>query len=271
MAHHRIKPNKDNFIQIWLKKQAPSSAYKAFQHLPLAEINGARDIVFRPLAETVFLNHDDPEDFRKNVIALGYPNLAEAAKEVDRRPKKPNIRKGNFGEILASEFLRQCEGYDIPVYRLRESSDDSPAPGEDILAFKFGSADGKGRELLIGESKVRGQYASTVVEEAYDQLCKSRHRSRPKSLMLIVRILRKQDQDEKANQILSFLHKLAPNQPTRRSLLFLITGNIPRDSFRHIQDQKEIIENLIAVNLQLSNLDDFVNALFSYEVKINGA
>jgi len=268
MTIDRTGPDMHNFIHTWLIKQDPSPAYTAFDHIPLAEIDGARGVVFVPLAETIFIHHNDPEKFRKNVIALGYP---EAAKEVDRRPRDPKIRRGNFGEILASEHLRQAEGYQIPVYRLRKSCEDSPMPGEDILAFKFGAAGGSGRELLVGEAKVRGRYRSKAVEEAYQQLCKFGRRPRPKSLLFIVNILREQSRNGEADQVLMFLHKFAPHQPTRRHMIFLVTGNRPRDPFRCIQEQEEIIENLIAANVCIPGLEDFVDSLFDYEVDINGA
>jgi len=268
MATDHTEPDKNNFIHAWLVREAPLSAYTDFTHIPLAEVDGAREVVFVPLAETVFIHHNDPEEFRKNIITLGYP---EAAKEVERRPRDPKIRKGNFGEILASEQLRQCEGYQIPVYRLRKSCEDSPMPGEDILAFKFGAADGSGRELLVGESKVRGRHRSKAVEEAYQQLCKFGHRPRPKSLLFIVSILREQGRDDEADQVLMFLNKFAPHQPTRRHMIFLVTGNRPRDPFRCIQEREEVIENLIAANVCIPDLEDFVNSLFDYEVEINGA
>lgn len=262
-----VRVNRDDFVHTWLIQQDPSSAYTAFRHIPLAEVDDARELVFVLLAETIFIHHNDPEEFRKNVITLGYP---EAAEEVDRRPHDPTTRKGNFGEILASEYLRQCEGYRIPVYRLRKSSEDSPMPGEDILAFKFGAVDGSDRVLLVGESKVRGQYESRAVEEAYQQLCKSGRRPRPKSFLFIVHILREQNRDDEADQVLMFLNKFAPHQPARRYMIFLVTGNAPQDPFYCIQEREDVIENLIAANLCIPNLDDFVNALFDHEVTVDG-
>ena len=157
--HENSAPNhiceqidRDNFMQVWIIHQDPSPTYTAFQHVPLAEADGAREIVFELLAETIFIHHNDLEEFRKNLerlVALGYPEAAEA---VDQRPCDPLVRKGNFGEIVASEYLCQCERYRIPVYRLRKSIKDSPMPGEDILAFKFGEDDSSERESLVGEA-----------------------------------------------------------------------------------------------------------------------
>lgn len=260
----------DNFIHHWLIQQAPLPTYTLFQHVPLQEVEDTRGVVFNPFAEVVFVHHNDPREFRRNLEVLGYP---EAAKEIDRRPRNSNIRKGNFGEILALEYLRQCAGYQIPVYRLRYSIQDSPMPGEDILAFRFGAPDGSGRELLVGESKVRDRYTSHMVEEAHNQLVNYGQRPRPKSFLLIVHILRKQGKSEEADRVLKFLDRFAPHQPTRRNLIFLVTGNEPRDPFGCIQvlGSGNVIENLTVVNVHISDLENFVNALFDCEVMINGA
>jgi hypothetical protein len=267
MAQHRTKPDKNNFIHAWLKKQNPAPDYKAFQHLPLAEIDGARDIVLRPLAETVFTHHNDPEEFRENLKALGYSKAAEA---LDKRPRTPNTRKGNFGEILASEFLNQSEGYQIPIYRLRYNPNpDSPMKGDDVLAFKFGEPNGKGREIVVVEAKVRSQFSSKAVEDAYKKL-ENGHRPRPTSITFVVTILHKENRGREAKQVLGFLKTLAPHQPIRRNLLFLVTGNCPSDPFSWIHQRKNVMKNLITVNLSISNLDDFVKKLFDYEAKVNG-
>jgi hypothetical protein len=259
--------DKDNFIRQWLFEQSPFPNYTLFKHIPLYESDDARASIFKSLAETVFVHHNDPEEFRMNLVTLGY---SEAAREIDRRPHNPNVRKGNLGEILASEYLRQYAGYQFPVYRLRKSIDDSPMPGEDILAFKFGNDDGSGRELLVGESKVRDRYAREVVEKAHEQLVNYDLRPRPKSFLLIVNILRDQGRHGEADQVLKFLDKFAPHQPTRSNLIFLVTGNNPRDPFGCIRELGNVIEKLTAINVYFINLDDFVNTLFDYEMTIDG-
>ncbi|GIK37994.1 MAG: hypothetical protein BroJett011_18270 [Chloroflexota bacterium] len=263
------EPRADNkFIQTWLTRQPSLPTYTKFQHIPLAEVANSRNFVFKPLAETVFIHHNDPEELHDNLAALGY---TETIKVLDKRPRTPKTRKGNFGEILASEYLRQAEGYQIPVYRLRYNPNpESAMKGDDVLAFKFGDPDGKGREILIAEVKVRNTFAAQVITEAYDQL-QCGHRPRPKSIPFIVTILRKENRHDEADQVLAFLHKFAPYQPTRRTLLFLVTGNNPRDPFGAVQAQLDVINDLLAINVCIPELNAFVQALFDYEVVLDGA
>jgi len=259
--------DQDNFIQVWLVREDPSPVYTTFQHVPLAENEDARRIVFVPLARTVFIYHNDPEEYRRNLETLGY---SEAAEEIDQRPSDPNTRKGNFGEILASEYLRQCQGYTIPIYRLRYSSNpESSMKGDDVLAFKFGEPDGQSREILVVEAKVRARFASRIVQEAYNQLGNG-PRPQPTSLVFVANTLRREGRSDEAGLVLEFLNRFSLQQPTQRHMIFIVTGNKPRTPFRCIQERETIIDNLIACDVCISDLDNFVNTLFDYEVEVNG-
>jgi hypothetical protein len=268
MPAHLREVDTTNFIHVWLTKDDPSPGYTAFQHLPLAELEGRRESIRAPLAEAIFVHHNDPEELQANLAALGYAGLAET---LDKRPRNANTRKSNFGEILAAEYLSQSEGYQIPVYRLRYNPNpESAMKGDDVLGFKFGDAQGQGREIVVAEAKVRGRFASSVVTEACAQLADG-HRPRPKSILFVVSILRNEGRVAQAEQVLAFLNKFAPNQPATRALVFLITGNRPTDPFGCVQERHEVIENLTAANLWLPELDEFVDDVFDFEVQRHGS
>lgn len=259
--------NTSDILNTWLTRREPSPAYTAFQHINLFERSGLRETVFDDLANTVFVHHNDPDEFRMELENLGYPETACA---LDARPSSLNTRVGNFGEILAAEYLRQCEGYQIPIYRLRYNPNpDSSMKGDDVLAFKFGDVDGRGREVLIVETKARTQFRNKIIKEAYEQIEKS-HGTRPKSILFVMRILRKEGRDSEADRIRSFLNGFAPHRPTRRYMIFLVTGNEPRDPFGYIQGLDGVTDSLIAANVSISNLHSFVNSLFDCEVWIDG-
>jgi hypothetical protein len=54
-------------------------------------------------------------------------------------------------------------------------------------------------------------------------------------------------------------------------MIFLVTGNKPRDPFRWLQGRDDVIDNLVAANVYIAQLDHFVNDLFDCEVEIDGA
>jgi hypothetical protein len=259
--------NTGDILNTWLTRREPASAYTAFQHISLAERRDLRETVFNDLANTVFIHHNDPGEFRMELENLGYP---ESACALDARPSSLNTRVGNFGEVLAAEYLRQCEGYQIPVYRLRYNPNpDSSMKGDDVLAFRFGDSDGRGREILVVETKARSQFRNEIVRKAYEQIEKS-HGTRPKSILFVMRILHREGRDNEADCIRSFLNGFAAHQPTRKYMIFLVTGNEPRDPFGYIQDLDEVIDSLMAANVSISSLHGFVNALFDCEVWTDG-
>jgi hypothetical protein len=107
------------------------------------------------------------------------------------------------------------------------------------------------------------------VEEAYNNLTTGQ-RPRPKSLPFIAQILRDQGKAKEERQILEFLPQFGRQRPQRRYAIFLITGNHPRDSFGCIQEKPNVIRNLEAFNLALSELGAWVDLLFEMEVNVNG-
>jgi hypothetical protein len=256
----------DDFIEEWLERGDSWSIYTRFRHVPLTEHADKRGYILEPLARTIFIHHNDPEEYRAIVAELGYE---QAAREFDKRPRDDKTRKGNFGEILASEYLRQVEGYDLPVYRLRwNTNPDTSMRGEDVLAFKFGHPDGTGREICVTEAKVMSQYDRDEVETAHKQL-RSGYRPRPNSIPFVYSVLRLRGEREKAAIILAFQNRLAPHPPIRRNLLMLVTGSRPRNPFRVIEVESEVVENLTAANLSLTDLTNLVNELFEAEVNLD--
>jgi hypothetical protein len=123
-----------NFLASWLQA-AQDGSYATFTCTVLSEIGGSRAMIERVLSEAVFVNHHDPDIYRQKLAHLGFPATAAA---IDRRPRSVKTRLANFGEVLASEFLRQVRGYRVPVYRLRYNANDESSPkGDDVLAFEF--------------------------------------------------------------------------------------------------------------------------------------
>lgn len=253
----------NKFIARWLENGGCEQEYRKFRYVPLSEREGMRRAVFEFLAQTVITYHNDPTEFSEIVAHLGYE---QAAQQFDKRPKVDKTRKGNFGEIIACEYLRQVEGYELPVYRLRwNTNPDTSMRGEDAITFKFGNPDGTGREICITEAKVMSQYRGDTIQEAHTQLY-SEHRPRPTSLPFIYSYLREKGEVEKASAVLDFLDRSLPYPPVRHNFLMVITGNQPQDPFRVIEDADEVVSNLIASNLSLNQLTEFINELFEVEI-----
>jgi hypothetical protein len=221
----------------------------------------------RALGEAIFIHHHDPETYRKKLAHLGFPATADA---LDRRPRSPTTRMGNFGEVLASEFLRQVRGHDIPVYRLRYNCNDESSPkGDDVLAFEFAdSARGMKDTVIVAEVKVRSSFRGNAVAEAHDAL-RNGHRPRPKSFMFVVDVLFKEGNDAEAKRLLDLSHKFGKRSLVRRSVLFLVTGNKPREPFDALSTLRRLAPNLEAVHLPLEQLGDLVTSTFEAQIDVH--
>ena len=103
----------DKYITRWLENGHHHQEYRKFRYVSLSEREGMRKAVFEFLAQAVITYHNDPTEFSEIVARLGYE---QAAQQFDKRPKVDKTRKGNFGEIIACEYLRQVEDYQLPVY-----------------------------------------------------------------------------------------------------------------------------------------------------------
>lgn len=252
-------------LRHWLDT-ATDSRYQRFTCTVLSELPGSRAAISGPLGDAIFVHHNDPETARKKLARLGYPKVADA---LDRRPKSHNTRLGNFGEVVASEFLRQLRGYDIPVYRLRYNSNDESSPkGDDVLAFEFADRQRGTRDtVIVAEVKVRSEYKAQAVEEAHEALRKG-HRPRPKSFAFVVDVLFREGRDDEANRLLDLSNKFGKRSLTRRSCLFLVTGNQPGDPFGCLQTGR-LAPGLETLQLTLDRLPEFVNDLFEAEVDVH--
>jgi hypothetical protein len=255
--------DRDRFVAAWLRLR-PEPKYTSFTCTMLSEIEGSRPFVERALTEAVFVHHNDPETYRQKLAHLGFPSTAAA---LDRRPRSLKTRLGNFGEVLASEFLRQIRGYRIPVYRLRYNSNDESSPkGDDVLAFEFADrARGVRDTVIVAEVKVRSSFRSDVVEEAHDALLKG-HRPRPKSFMFVVDVLFKEGKADEAKRLLDLSHKFGRRSLQRKSCLFLITGNQPRDPFETLESKRRLAPELEALHLPVDGLGDVVTVAFEAPV-----
>lgn len=250
----------NNIFQTWLTVEASKQGYVKFMHIPLTEHADLRDQFFDELAQIVFVYHNDPDEFRELVEKLGYK---AASSKFNKRPTVDKVRKGNFGEIIACEYLKIINGFDIPVFRLRwNPNPDTSMRGEDALAFRLDKS-GK-NEICVVESKVVSQFNSDTVCEAHDQL-----RLTIKSIPFVYSKLRESGEIEKANAILELTNPTTGNPPKRSNFLMLVTGNAPGNPFKAIEDADDVVGNLLAANLYLVDLTDFIKKLFEEEINVN--
>jgi len=250
---------RNNFDTFWLETDASGKGYTKFKHLPLKEKHGARESIKPALATAILDHHFHCETIKGALERLGF---AKAARYFSTRlPKQENTRKGNFGEVIASEHLRQRHRYKFPVFKLRfMETPNMPMRGEDIVAFKI-DEDNKITAICIGEVKTLERYNQNQVEKAHKRLVMAYH-PYPVTLSLICTILHERGDHDLAEQIDVILETLGLRPFPRHNWLFIITGDRPRDPFGPIEEIDSVVENLRTVSLHLPRLSLFVNEIY---------
>jgi len=251
--------NRDNFDAFWLEPGDSDKGYAKFQHLPVKEKEGVRKSVKVALIEAILDHHFHCETIKGALERLGFVKAAEFFST--RLPKEERTRKGNFGEVVASEHLRQRYGYKMPVFKLRfMDNPDMPMRGEDIVAFEI-AEDNKITAICIGEAKTLERYNQNQVEKAHKRLVIAYH-PYPVTLSLISNILHERGAHDLAEQIDVILETLGLRPFPRHNWLFVITGDQPRDPFGPIEEIDSVVENLRTVSFHLPRLSLFINEVF---------
>lgn len=249
---------RDNFDKHWLVRQ-PAKATGEFRSVSLREAEGIRDAVQSPLVSALYDHHIHPDRVAGIFQRLKYEKAAEVL--IENFPKADRTRKGNFGEVVASEHLQQRHGYKMPVFKLRYSDNPQmPQRGEDIVAFEI-DEDQVILKVCIGEAKVRKTHNKSTVRDAHRRLSEAYH-PYPTALSLITSVLHERGEHDLANQVDVLIETLADGSFPNTNWIFVISENQPKDAFEAITEEPKVLENLTCVHVKLDSLDDLVNNLF---------
>ncbi len=256
----------------WLECQ-PSPAgepYSRFDHLVLRERPGSRGNILPQLAALAVEHHTHPRSvafFQSH----GFSKLAEYI--ATRLPSNHKARMGNFGEVLATEHLRQCHGVSFPVFKLRFTDNPQmPARGEDAVGFLL-DADGRITEVCIGEAKTIAEFRKKVVTDAHVRLRDGCH-PYPVTLGLIAEILRAGEKHTEADAVEEVMVTLSRKEIPRQNWIFLITGDAPDKPFSALEDESEtdpLLTPLTCVQLHLEDVKALVDAIFTAAIPASPA
>ena len=220
-----------------------------------------RDLVKPHLSAAIVDHHTHRGRVARLLADLGYKETA--AEIATRLPQSDRARKGNFGEVVASEHLCQRHGYAMPVFKLRfRDHQNLPMRGEDIVAFAT-AVNGTITKVCIGEAKTLVTFAGQTVISAHERLEKT-YRPTPETLHMIAEILYDRGNVELAHEMDLILQRLAAKAIERENWIFVITDNAPADPFGDIEALQTVVPNLHCVNLRLPGLSQFVTNLFEH-------
>ena len=251
--------DRSDYDTTWLNPGAVVAEYTKFTHRPMSEVPNIRDQVKPHLGAAIVDHHTHRERVANLLAQLGHTATATAI--ADRLPINDRTRKGNFGEVVASEHLLQRHSYRMPVFKLRfRDHPNLPMRGEDIVAFVT-DADGTITRVCVGEAKTLVNFSAQTIKFAHERLEKT-YRPNPETLHMIAEILYERGETELAREIDQVIQKLAEKTIQQENWIFVITGDAPVDPFGCLQSLETVVPNLNCVNLFLPKLSQFVTDLF---------
>lgn len=161
--------------------------------------------------------------------------MSEAIQKLDTQKRFPVLvnllakssraRSGDFGEVMATEYVSNLAEYPIFIRRLRfKDIGNLSMRGDDVLAFR---ANNRGNaEALKVESKAKARISKTTLNAAHENLNQHDGRPNPHSLAFIVSRLREENRDGEAEIVDQLLIRAIAISRVRH-LVFATCGNDP--------------------------------------------
>lgn len=253
----------------WCKIKDRQSGNK--QLCKLREKLGGRVAIKDELIERVRSHYDKLEQIAKNVEDLGFSKASAILKE--RMPREPQMRSGEIGEIIATEFIEYHTNFRVPIRRLRyKDARDMPLRGDDFLGV---NEDDRGRlNLLKGESKSGKRISNSVVSKAREQLSANDGRPTPISLLFLAeRLLESEDEGDKSlgQKILNevAIRAMPPRRITHS--LFALSGNAAEGIVDDDLIAADNIHRHISISFRVNDHQCFVKEIFDEAGKLGNS
>ena len=188
IGHH---PDKHEFFSKYIKCQdlpvTPKKIHRKLTEDDEHKIIDNLDLII----EYVINHHCSPGDIKRKRKILKEVGGFERCSEKDWNfPSSILTQKGNFAEILLSEYLKSCSNLSLLVYRLRYNPNiDQSMKGDDVLLIDTKDF----KKIIIGEAKFRTNPNKSVIKEIIQGV--DSKKGLPISLPFIAEII--QDEDKK--------------------------------------------------------------------------
>lgn len=225
------------------------------RHRALLEINDYREQATNDLAKCLIKYHLSERNRnslkRKKEILEKY-DFNDYADSLKIFPVADKTKKGNFGEILLTEYLSKTSGIEVLVFKLRfNPNPDQSMKGDDVLLVNE-------NKIIVGESKFRSTPDRKSVEAACGNMDKDL--TMPISLGFIADRLYEAGETDWANKIGEMQFKLSKSTIDIKNVGFLLStqntkGNVERSL-------KISNDDFIFVSLGMNDPKEFMESVF---------
>lgn len=193
----------------------------------------------------------------KKKFILNKYNLNKYVKELSVFPKADKTKKGNFGEVILTEYLRKTSGIEIMIYKLRYNPNiDQSMKGDDVLLFNE-------NKILLGESKFRTKADKSVVEEISKNFGKEL--ILPISLSFIADRLYEREKFDLSDIVTEIEISLSKRKIDIKNIGLIVSDLSAHQAVEKHMDSNN--ENFIIITLNINNPVDFLNDSYNRALK----
>lgn len=169
-------------------------------------------------------------------------------------PRTDKTKKGNFGEVILSEYLSKTTGIKVLIYKLHYNPNvDQSMKGDDVLLVEE-----QKKKIVLGESKFRATPNKQAVEAASELMGNSM--VLPLSLGFIADRLFDKGESELAEKILDIQYQMAKTDIDIKNVGFLIST---KSVSTYVEKNMDSDNNkFIFLSLGIENPIDFMEEAF---------
>ena len=260
-----VHPSTPHVYGVWLSStDLPTSGNK--KHRKTEEIDGTRDAAINALAQWIVdyhvHNHSKKVIDRKRAI-LKKHELDNYIAKMKLLPKSENTKKGNLGEIVLIEYLKESRGFEPIVHKLQYNTNvDSAMKGDDVLMFNTSDLFS---EVIYGECKFRSTPSKKVVDDIIGNLQGAKRL--PASLEFVANVLDDRGETDLADNITELHQKIEDGSVPVTNVGFLIStksdARAGQDTTKQVEKHlKTTNPRLVMISLGIDNPVQVVDEAF---------
>lgn len=259
-----IHPKDPHIFGLWWNStDLPSTDRK--KHRKLTEVPAYREAAINQLAQWIVEFHVTDfnlEQLERKKAILDKHDLGQYVDQLHLLPKADKTQKGNLGEIVLIEYLKESRKFTPYVYKLRYNPNtEQSMKGDDVLMFNPTDINA---EVIYGECKFRGSPTADVVGEIVGNL--EGQKKLPISLTFVANRVNEAGNKALAEQIMDLQLKIYNEEVPVTNVGFLIS----KGSNRAGSGTSAVVENnldtnnprLVMISLGVENPVEIVTKAF---------
>lgn len=266
-----VHPVAPHVYGVWLTAtDLPATPNK--KHRMLQEMVGTRNTAVDKLAKWIVDYHVHEHSQRiieRQKAILDKHGLDKYIDNMHLLPKADKTKKGNLGEIVLIEYLKESRDFSPIVHKLQYNPNtEQSMKGDDVLLFNTKDLFS---EVIYGECKFRSTPSGTVVNQIVDNL--QGLKSLPVSLEFVANVMEDRGEKDLADNISELHQKIEQGIVPVTNVGFLIST---KSDVREGEDTTKQVEkylntsnpSLVMISLGVDNPIEVVNEAYKKADKI---